>query len=88
MLEVFWAKERARASAKRRRPPGYMPPPQKPSDHQEWINKVKELPDVRQQKIRDIRQALEDGQYDVEHRISELFEKLPEKLPNLQSTDE
>ena len=88
MLKVFWAEGRERVSARRRRPPSYSPPPAQPSDHQQWIEKIKELPDVRQQKVMGIRQALESGQYDLDDRLDELLEQLPDKLSNLHSTDQ
>jgi len=87
MLKLFWAEERARASAKRRRPPVYEFPQQKPADHKQWVEKVKQLPDVRQDKVMAIREALEADRYDVDSRLNELFDRLPDELGNLTSAD-
>jgi len=80
MLELFWAHARTRTTETRRRPPQYDPPKTTPPANDEWIEKVKKLPDVRQEKVRAIRKALQAGEYDLETRLNQLFDKLPEKL--------
>lgn len=49
----------------------------------EWIDKVKALPDTRRAKVQAIRDALLNGQYDLDGRIDKLFDKFPGELGRL-----
>jgi hypothetical protein len=49
----------------------------------EWVQKVKELPDLRWDKIEAVRTELAAGDYDVEARLLELLQKLPEERGHL-----
>ena len=50
-----------------------------------WADKVKALPDLRWEKIRALRDALTAGDYDLDARLSELIDRLPEEWGALAS---
>lgn len=77
-------RRRTRVSKKR-----VPPPPPRPEtttlDAQAWVEKVKALPDLRWEKVRAVRDALAEGGYDVEARLDDLIDRLPEALQTLAS---
>ena len=67
-------------------------PPPTPADRRDpdlrrWIEKVKALPDVREDKVRAIRAALEAGIYDVDSRLDDLCDQWTDKLDRLTDID-
>jgi len=88
MLHEFRAKERARIS-NRRSPPSYPAIPVRiDSEAKYWLEKVKQLPDIRQEKVRSIREAIQSGQYDLDSRLNDVLDRLPGKLGSLDAKDE
>ena len=66
------------SSLAHRRPP--LPRPVRsqitPTEWCEWLERAGNLPDVRLDKVAAIRDALANGQYDVDTRLSELIDRL------------
>lgn len=46
----------------------------------EWVQKAKDLPDIRWDKVKAMRDALAGSQFDVDDRLAKLGDKLPEEL--------
>jgi len=63
-------------------PPGRTPIRRSP-ELQQWIDRVKALPEVRQDKVQSIREALADGTYDLDRRLAELLSHPPDDLADL-----
>ena len=76
------SQQRALTSATRRRPVADQPE-QKLPDLQRWVEKVKALPDLRWEKIQALREALAGDEYDVDGRLNDLLDSLPEELSAL-----
>ena len=67
-------------------------PPPAPTDQRDpnllqWIEKVKAMPDIREDKVRAIRSALAAGTYDVNARLEDLCDHWPDKLDNVTDID-
>ena len=73
-----------RVPKKRVPPPPPAPEPTTP-DLQPWVEKVKALPDLRWEKVQAMRDALANGGYDVEARLNDLIDRLPEELQTMAS---
>ena len=50
------------------------------SDSARLLSKLRELPDVRQEKIDQVRQAIDDGTYDTEEKVDAFLDPLMEDL--------
>lgn len=46
----------------------------------EWIEKAGALPDIRWSKVEAVREALANGQYDVDARLADMFRDPPREL--------
>ena len=78
-------RRRALALQMRRKP---LPaPPPRVENIEEWVQRARDLPDVRFDKVKAIREALADGSYNVEDRIDALLGRFAEDLPPPQSTE-
>jgi anti-sigma28 factor (negative regulator of flagellin synthesis) len=50
--------------------------PQDDADIDEWVEKAKNLPDLRWEKVQQIRQALASGEYDVDERMETILQNM------------
>jgi flagellar biosynthesis anti-sigma factor FlgM len=50
------------------------------SDSARLLSKLRELPDIRQDKIDQVRQAIDDGTYDTDDKVDAMLEALMEDL--------
>jgi len=48
-----------------------------------WVEEAKDLPDLRWEKVKALRDQLARGEYDLDRRLDELFERLPAALQGL-----
>jgi hypothetical protein len=71
---------------KTRRKPLPAPPP-RVENIEEWVQRARDLPDVRFDKIKAIREALADGSYNVEDRLDAMLARFSESLPRPQSAE-
>ncbi len=55
-----------------------------PAELPDWLEKAKNLPDIRWDKVARIREALQTGRYDVEARLHDLLADLPDELAALK----
>lgn len=46
----------------------------------EWVRKAKDLPDIRWDKVKAMREALAGSQFDIEERLARLGDKLPSEV--------
>ena len=44
-----------------------------------WLSKISQLPDIRAEKVEQIRQGLADGSYDIDGKLSEALDRLLEE---------
>ncbi len=49
-----------------------------------WVEKARDLPDIRWDKVARIREALQAGDYDVDTRLQDLVIDLPDELAILK----
>lgn len=54
-------------------------------DLRHWTDKVKALPDLRWEKVEAVRNALAAGRYDLDTRLNELIDRLPDEWQALAS---
>jgi len=78
MISVF--RKRAIIATKRR------PPARRDrvlADLPVWLEKTKSLPDIRLDRVTEIRQAIQEGRYLDDARMADLLADLPEELVHL-----
>jgi anti-sigma28 factor (negative regulator of flagellin synthesis) len=62
-------------------------PPKKSAeiDVAEWVDKVEQLPDMRWEKVQQIREALASGEYNVDERMEKILENMSNALATPKS---
>lgn len=78
--------QRAVASTRRRKPTIATPRDRAPAEMPAWVQKAKNLPDIRWDKVARVREALRAGHYDVDTRLQDLMLDLPDELAILKHT--
>ncbi len=79
--------KRAKIAA-RRRPPAKPPRQDRVlADMPTWLEKAKNLPDIRLDRVTEIRLSLEKGSYCLEKRMDDLLDVLPEELIEMARLD-
>lgn len=68
---------RRQAAAHTRRPPQAKPKDRELADLEGWIEKAKDLPDLRWEKVKAVREALARGEYDLDARLESLLSRSP-----------
>lgn len=51
-----------------------------PPDVAEWVERARQLPDVRWDKVQALRVAIASGRYDLEGRLDQLIDRVPQEL--------
>jgi anti-sigma28 factor (negative regulator of flagellin synthesis) len=68
---------RAAASTRRIKPASSVRREHVPAEMDGWVEKAKALPDIRWDKVAQLREALQAGQYDVDVRLNDMLADLP-----------
>jgi len=79
-------KKRVAISQTRRRPADTRRADRTLADMPRWIEKVKALPDIRWNKVAEIREALASGQYDIDTRCQDMLDHPSDELATLDNS--
>jgi hypothetical protein len=88
MSAELLSRKRIKAVGNRRRPAPQRQNQERPDETPQWLEHAKALPDLRWSKVQALRDALAAGEYDVDQRLGDLFDRLPGELANLETAPE
>jgi len=55
-------------------------PPLTAAELASWVRRAKDLPDIRWEKVKALREAIRHDSFDLDRRLTDLADKLPEEL--------